>query len=98
MNNSKEKQLEKAIFFLRHNNDIDHITPVLYKWLSTEKISTDVVITTKRSHLNDPRINYLRKFPQVRIFHINDFFKKFRFLPLPNDKATSIFAPKLICC
>lgn len=77
MDNYKEKQTEKAIFFLRHNNDIDHITPVLYKWLSTEKIPTDVIITTKRSHLDDPRINYLKQFPHVKIFHINDLFKKY---------------------
>jgi hypothetical protein len=67
---------KKAIFFLRHNNDIDHIVPVLYKWLSTENISTDVIITTKQSLLNDFRIEQLRQFKNVRIFHINDFFKK----------------------
>jgi len=67
---------KKAIFFLRHNNDIDHMTPVIYKWLSTENIPTDVIITTQRSFLNDYRINYLRQFKQVRILHINDLFKK----------------------
>jgi hypothetical protein len=78
--NEDKTNTEKAIFFLRHNNDIDHITPVLYKWLSTENIPTDVIITTKRSLLDDPRIEYLKKYKQVRIFHINDLFQK-RTLP-----------------
>lgn len=67
----------KAIFFLRHNNDIDHITPVLYKWLSTKDVPTDVIITTKRSLLDDYRIEFLKKYKNVNIFYINDLFKKY---------------------
>jgi len=40
----------KAFFFLRHNNDIDHITPILHKWLSTEDISTEIIVTTNRDY------------------------------------------------
>ena len=71
-----KKTSKKAIFFLRHNNDIDHMVPVIYKWLATEKIPTDVIITTKKSLLEDYRINYLKQFEHVKIFHINDLFKK----------------------
>ena len=74
---SEFKHSKKAIFFLRHNNDIDHIVPVLYKWLSTQNIPTDVIITTKKEHLNDKRIVYLKQFKNVRILHINDLFKKY---------------------
>lgn len=70
------KKTKKAIFFLRHNNDIDHIAPVLYKWLSTENVPTDVIITTKKDFLHDYRIEYLKQFKNVRIFYINDLFKK----------------------
>lgn len=68
---------ERAFFFLRHNNDIDHITPVLYKWLSSESVPTDIIITTKRNLLDDYRIKYLKKYKNARIFHINDLFKKY---------------------
>jgi len=61
---------KKAVFFLRHNNDIDHITPILYKWLSTRDIQTDVVLTGESRYLNDFRINFLKQYPQVNIFHI----------------------------
>jgi hypothetical protein len=74
---SLSKNAKKAFFFLRHNNDIDHITPVLYKWLSTENIPTDVIITTKKEFLKDYRIEYLKQFKNVRIFYINDIFKKY---------------------
>ena len=67
----------KAFFFLRHNNDIDHMTPVLYKWLSTENIPTDIIITTSPKFLNDYRINTLKKFKNANIFYINDLFKKY---------------------
>lgn len=76
MKNVKVKNNKKAFFFLRHNNDIDHIAPVLYKWLSTEDVQTNIIITTNPSLLNDYRINYLGRFENVRIFHINDLFKK----------------------
>jgi len=68
---------QKSIFFLRHNNDIDHMVPVIYKWLETEKIPTGVIITTKKNLLQDYRINYLRQFKNVNIYHINDLFKKY---------------------
>lgn len=68
---------KKAFFFLRHNNDIDHIAPVLYKWLSTENIPTDIIITSSRNLLNDYRIEYLKQFKKARIFFINDLFKKY---------------------
>jgi len=76
-NDKKIQGNKKAFFFLRHNNDIDHIVPVLYKWLSTQNIPTDVIIITKKSYLNDPRIKYLKQFKHVNIFHINDLFKKY---------------------
>lgn len=71
-------------FFLRHNNDIDHITPVLYKWLSTENIPTDIIITTSRNLLEDYRIKYLKKFKNGRIFYLNDLFKKYSLTSIYN--------------
>ncbi len=81
---SKNQSLKKAFFFLRHNNDIDHITPVLYKWLSTEDVPTDIIITTSRSLLEDYRIKYLKKFKNANILYINDLFKKNSFSYLFN--------------
>jgi hypothetical protein len=75
--NDSENKGKKAFFFLRHNNDIDHIVPVLYKWLSLEKIPTDVIITTKKEFLNDYRIKLLKKFDHVRVIHIKDLVKKY---------------------
>jgi hypothetical protein len=78
MSNKETKNVnKKAFFFLRHNNDIDHIVPVLYKWLTTEDIPTDIIITTKKDYLNDYRIEYLKQFKNARIIYINDLFKKY---------------------
>ncbi len=75
-NDSSINNSKKAFFFLRHNNDIDHMVPVMYKWLSTENIPTDIILTTKREYLRDNRINLLRKFKHANIFYITDLFKK----------------------
>jgi hypothetical protein len=80
----KNNKPSKAFFFLRHNNDIDHITPVLYKWLTTQTIPTDVIITTKRSLLNDYRIQLLKKFSHARIVYVNDFYNKYNWTYLFN--------------
>ena len=53
------------------------MTPVIYKWLQTNNTPTDVIITTNPAFTNDYRINFLKKFSHVRIFYINDIFKKY---------------------
>jgi len=82
----KEKNANtKAFFFLRHNNDIDHITPVLYKWLSTKKVHTDIIIISNKKFLNDYRINYLKKYDNVKIYLLSDHFNKFSLLYVFNS-------------
>ena len=73
----QSKENLKVFFFLRHNNDIDHITPVLYKWLSTENIKTDIIIPTSRDFLNDFRINFLKQYKNANIYFLGDIFKKY---------------------
>lgn len=68
---------KKAFFFLRHNNDIDHTVPVLYKWLATENIPTDIIIPTDRDLLNDDRIKFLKQHKNANIYFLDDLFKKF---------------------
>jgi len=62
---------KKVFFFLRHNNDIDHIVPVIYKWLSTENTPTDVVIYSKKEFLDDYRINYIKQFKNANIYYMD---------------------------
>lgn len=72
--------MKKIIFFLRHNNDIDHITPVLHKWILTKNIPTDIIITTKKELLNDYRIKYLKQISKgrtdIKFYHITDLLTK----------------------
>jgi len=71
--------MKKLIVFLRHNNDIDHITPILHKWILTRNITTDIIITTDEKLLVDYRIKHLRTLAKnrknINIYHINDFFR-----------------------
>ena len=69
------KTNQKAFFFLRHNNDIDHMIPVIYKWASNENVPTDVIVTTSKDLLDDYRVKLLKKFKNVNLFYINDWYK-----------------------
>jgi len=61
----------KALFFLRHYNDIDHITPVISKWIESGH-SCDVVLIGKARFDGDFRIEYLRKMDGVHLAHVRD--------------------------
>ena len=67
----------KALFFLRHYNDIDHITPVIFKWAESGH-TCDVVLIGKDKARNDYRIEFLRKLTGVRVAHIREL------LPAPD--------------
>ena len=61
----------RALFFLRHYNDIDHMTPVIAKWIESGH-SCDVVLLGKTSFKKDFRVEYLRKLTGVRVAHVRD--------------------------
>ena len=63
----------KALFFLRHYNDIDHITPVISKWIGSGH-QCDVVLIGSAKFLQDYRIKYLRTLNGVRVAHARQIF------------------------
>jgi hypothetical protein len=62
----------KAVFFLRHHNDLDHITPVIYKWLTTTGCPADIFITTEARYLDDFRVRFLQILPNQRVFALEN--------------------------
>lgn len=69
----------KALFFLRHYNDIDHITPVISRWVEAGH-NCDVVLIGKARFDGDFRIEYLRELDDVRIAHIRDLLPWYEFV------------------
>ena len=69
----------KALFFLRHYNDIDHITPVITKWIESGH-TCDVVLIGSMRFRSDFRIAFLSKLAGVRVAHIRELFTSFQFL------------------
>ncbi|SEL35667.1 hypothetical protein [Nitrosovibrio tenuis] len=69
----------KALFFLRHYNDIDHITPVISKWIESGH-HCDVVLVGHPKFRNDYRIEFLNKLDRVRLAHIRDLLPPPEFL------------------
>lgn len=63
----------KALFFLRHYNDIDHITPVISKWVESGH-QCDVVLIGSRKFIRDYRLEYLRSLDGVRVAHVSEIF------------------------
>jgi hypothetical protein len=68
----------KALFFLRHYNDIDHITPVIHKWVGSGHVC-DVVLIGNSRFSNDYRIEYLSKLKGVRLAYIGDLLPRVEF-------------------
>jgi hypothetical protein len=67
--------LMKALFFLRHYNDIDHITPVIGKWIDSGH-AADVVLIGLESFRRDYRIAWLKSLPRVRLDHIRELLPR----------------------
>lgn len=68
----------KALFFLRHYNDIDHITPVISKWVESDH-SCDIILIGNPKFRNDYRIQYLSKLNGARVAHIRDLLPAFEY-------------------
>lgn len=60
----------QALFFLRHYNDVDHITPVIHKWVE-QGHSCDVVLIGEAHFRQDYRLGYLASLATVRLAHID---------------------------
>ncbi len=69
----------KALFFLRHSDDIDYITPVIYKWAKSGH-ACDVVLIGDVRLINDYRIQFLNRISDVRVAHIRDVLPRLEYL------------------
>ncbi len=70
----------KALFFLRHYNDIDHITPLIHKWVESRQTdghnSADVVLMGDREFMQDYRLAYLSGLENVRVAWIGEILSR----------------------
>lgn len=65
---------QRAIFFLRHSNDIDHIVPIIYKWASSDVSPVSVVVWSGPELLDDYRLRFVKQHGDVSIRWIGDYF------------------------
>ena len=69
----------KALFFLRHYNDIDHISPVIFKWIDSGH-QCDVVLIGAKKFRHDFRVEFLSQLDGVRVAHICELFSPLDYL------------------
>ena len=69
----------KALFFLRDYNDIDHISPVIFKWMGSGH-QCDVVLIGAKKFRHDFRIEFLSQFDGVRVAHIREIFSPLEYV------------------
>ncbi|PXW90771.1 hypothetical protein C8R34_10283 [Nitrosomonas sp. Nm84] len=69
----------KALFFLRHYNDIDHVTPVIYKWIKSGH-QCDVVLIGSTAFRRDFRVKYLSQLEGVRVAHMRELFSLLEYI------------------
>jgi len=65
----------KALFFLRHYNDIDHVTPVVHKWAERGH-EADVVLMGDPHFKQDYRLEYLASLHGVRVDILGDILSR----------------------
>jgi len=75
----------KALFFLRHYNDIDHITPVVHKWIERGH-TCDVVLMGEAYFREDFRIVYLDGLDGVRVARIDEILSRRQFFRMRIQK------------
>jgi len=75
----------KALFFLRHYNDIDHITPVVYKWVGRGHVC-DVVLLGDPHFMQDYRVVYLASLKGVRVARAGDIMSRGQLLRMRLQK------------
>ena len=67
---------KKTIFFIREYNDIDHLTPLIYK-ISKVYSQIDILVINsnlEKNYLNDYRIQFLQK-KKIKIIQLTDLLK-----------------------
>ena len=75
----------KALFFLRHYNDIDHITPVVYKWIERGH-TCDVVLMGAKVFRDDFRVVYLAGLDGVRVARIDEILSRSQYFRMHFQK------------
>ena len=65
----------KALFFLRHYNDIDHVTPVVHKWIERGHVC-DVVLMGAKVFRDDYRVAWLDSLDGVRVAHVDEIISR----------------------
>jgi len=65
----------KTLFFLRHYNDIDHVTPVVHKWVERGHVC-DVVLMGAKVFRDDYRVAYLEGLAGVRVAHVGEILSR----------------------
>ncbi len=55
------------LVFLRHYNDIDHVTPVIWKWVDSGHGAVRVVLSANERVLADYRVRLLQSLPGVDV-------------------------------
>ena len=75
----------KVLFFLRHYNDIDHVTPVVHKWIK-QGHSCDVVLLGAKHFREDFRVVYLAGLEGVRVARIDEILSRRQYFRMHGQK------------
>jgi hypothetical protein len=68
--------MKKALFYISAYNNVDYISPIVYKLGKRNNILIDVIVTPAIS-ASDYRISALKNFENVKIKHLNSDYSQF---------------------
>lgn len=63
----------KAVFFLKHYNDIDHVIPIVHEGVTSSAFDAEVVVITDKSYLRDYRLRHVASLDGARVSHVEEY-------------------------
>ena len=83
--------MERTVFYIRHFNDIDHLTPVMWKILQKKHNVMAIVMDPFCRISTDLRLQFLKEFPG---FSISYYYQLRR--PVPRIELAGIFQQRVL--
>ncbi len=68
---------KRLLFFLRHNNEIYHVTPIIWKWQFATDIPAVVVISNTSAINTDYRVKLLKSQENITVYLIDELIEKY---------------------
>ena len=83
--------MTRPLFILRSHNDIDHISPLIYKYV-VERKNPLVLFNSSYDFSEDTRINFIRKAGNIELISRPDYYHEKHVIHLGSESSKNLFS------